>query len=448
MIRAAFSIAATASVVAASHAGACSVISVHRIESRNYRAECRAVINDVDAYSANVRASDPFRWSTIEVAKALHDGSANCPQRPDVAFALVDGVIGSPVFTDPQSEFVLSFLQWKPAGFDQDRADEVAIGSWVTNRSWNNWSCSGNYLDMLPRGYSETQVTEWLVKPEYWAVAMEGFGHNPARDRIILRQLIDPQSVYFNLAEAARLTPYYFNRGEEIRPELIDIDVAEALTDPDLGEPDYETAAKLLAWYSPVSFRDMSEEARERARALWVRIAQSRLTSADPQLRSDAMLFFETGDPWAKAAIPLSNVLRANADIEVLDYWPDTLIPPLGLERVGRRFADHYPSRAIREWTEGRVELGLVFGPDGAFHSLHVSRGNSEVLENAAKRGIGRYFRPRIAEMKLEGFEGRYVYVPLPSFEYGLAYDANNVPSGYDAERNSFVIVAEPRRQY
>lgn len=433
---------------AASHVAACTFYVPAKVELEgepDNRAECRAVARDIDGFLSGLDGEAKHGWAFMHVAQSLYDGSANCGKDRSLAFALVNQGLGSPVIANYESDAVKQFREWKPADVNQQRLDEVAIGSWISSSTYWMGFCSGHYRDTLPDGYSESEARDWIVKPQYWSIAKERFGNNPVRDRIVLEELIDPESPYFNRAEAGRLVPQYFDRKGIIRPESIDVEVAEALTDPRLGPPDYEAAASILSWYSPFAEWKLSDDVQERARRLWVRIAQSRLTSADPQLRRDALLFFDTGDPWAKAGKPLAELLPAGSKIVALDTWPEGL-DPLNYGRAGERIAHNYPSRAVRRDIAGSVDLGLVFGPDGSFHRFYVKRGTDPGLERAAMQSAERYLRPRISELVLKGFSGKYVFVPLPSFEYRLSFNTTDATGGYDEEKDAFLIFAKPTR--
>ena len=134
-------------------------------------------------------------------------------------------------------------------------------------------------------------------------------------------------------------------------------------------------------------------------------------------------------------------------DLVRLEKWPVSLPPLTNLASAAARIAEYYPRRARLEMQAGRVELGIVFGPDGKFDDVIVTRSAGSTLDHAAARDAERYLRPRLGDMVLKGFEGRSVYVPLPAFEYRISTILDNTAKGLNADGTKIVILAQPFRQ-
>lgn len=67
---------------------------------------------------------------------------------------------------------------------------------------------------------------------------------------------------------------------------------------------------------------------------------------------------------------------------------------PRGQGRWAARIQENYPSRALREETEGVVGVSVVVGPDGRVASCRVSGSSgSSILDDAACKGMERYAR-------------------------------------------------------
>ena len=235
----------------------------------------------------------------------------------------------------------------------------------------------------------------------------------------------------------------------------IDIDLAEIILDPQAGTLDYETAAKVLAGYSPFTSSQLSAQDKRRAGTIWKRIAQHRLGSSDPKTKQTALEILQSGDPFAVRGQLIEDIIPDDASLVVLDEWPETL-PTLRItDRVLSRMRN-YPSRAIRMGGAGKVDLGLLFKPDGSMQDIVVVRDvvfvkaeggqRAHTFAPVVKKSVTRYIRPRVSEMTLTGFEGRYAYVPLPSFEFRIVGDRPK--STAEFVDGTIIISGVPYRAY
>jgi hypothetical protein len=444
-------LAGAAFVTFSAHAGACTIAVSPEVKLEgpppNFSDQCRAAARDPAKFLAEQGDEALPNHEALAVARALREGEFGCRKRPGVALDLVDRVIGSPVTLPRGSAAVLDYLDWTQDEPASERRDEVVIGAWIANSSYVSGFCSGYYEDALPYGRGEDAVLPYLLRPEYWAIARDKFGNNPARDRLVLRRLIDPASEKFDLALAAEMAPHFRGRRDSSRLDPVVIDVAEALTDPRLGPPDYEAAAKVLGAYSLYAWIDVSDDEVARLRPLWTRILQSRLTHPDEQVRREALYALGTGDPSAQPGVAWAAQMPEGANLVRLDQWPVSLPPLTNLAGAAARIAENYPKRAQHEMQAGRVELGIVFGPDGKFDDVIVTRSAGLTLDQAAARDAERYLRPRLSDMVLKGFEGQSVYVPLPAFEYRISTILDNTAEGLNADGTKIVILAQPFRQ-
>ena len=418
----------------------------------SFKAECRAAWRGRDKLLADLASGEQSFWDYNHIAHALREGTNECRKRPSFALAMVDAALGTPFQPWSGAAPTSQFLEWQDESISQERVQEVVIGSWLLGRArrvtplWN-WCAPGYYADEVPAGVTREKLADYFANDQYWTRIRERFGHNPGRDRLVLRELIDPSSVRFDLKLAAELAPKFYE-GDKPRGLMpILVDVAEALANSALGGPDYEAARQVLEWYSPYTPNGLDDGASARAQALLERITQARLTHPDAQVRRDARVAIEAGDPHAKAGPSFEEALGEGVKVRILDTRPDSLPPFQRFERTIERIANYYPRRALRTWRGGRVGLGMLFNPDGSFHSVHIMRSAGPTLDDAAKRGLRRYLRPRLSQTRLTGFEGQHVYVPLPSFEYRIAFEP---PEDFDAfeagsEDDTITIVGELR---
>ena len=454
--RIACALAGAASALAPVQAAACTyVLTTEELhgDPPDYREQCRAAARDPKGFVARYRAQDPsFSGEFEQVVQAMHEGSNRCRKQREMALQLADAAIGSPVTMPRTSHLVARFLHWTRNDPTSERREEILIGSWLTNTGISPGSCGTwpNYIADLPYGHSEADVLAWLLRPEYWANAVERFGDHPVRDQMILRQLIDPGSENYDLALAARLTPQRQDNREMYLPDALDIEIAEMVVDPKLGIPNYEAAAKVLRSNSIYLNSATYQDEFDRIRPLWLRIMQSRLTHTDPQVRREAAFALGVSDALSVPGAPLLDDLPDGANLVTLDAWPEGLVPLQDLRRSASRIQEAYPRRALREEKEGRVELGIVFAPDGSFQSLHVTRSAGELLDQGAIDSVQRYLRPKLDEMVLTGYGGSYVLVPLIALEYRTArvIDRMTVKTRSESATPFIVITAtQPERR-
>ena len=67
---------------------------------------------------------------------------------------------------------------------------------------------------------------------------------------------------------------------------------------------------------------------------------------------------------------------------------------PKGQGRWAARIQENYPSRALREETEGTVGVRVTVGPDGRVTACSVTASSgSSILDDAACKGMERYAR-------------------------------------------------------
>ncbi len=404
-----------------SPAAGCVLADEEPLPVSNLKKQCREAWRDREQILDDLRTGKASFIEHKAMAEVLGEGDYECEQREEFAFALADAALGSPVrkaAVDAGAAEV--FRRFAPADLPEQCAAEVSYASWILARG-SVPPCGLDYYDFVPRRLSENDDFIWfLMSPPYWEQALEMLGNNPPRDRLVLHQLIDPASPGFDLKTAARLAPNFTQSDYDGVRRAVIIDVAEAVANPQFGTPDYEAAAKLLDWYSPYGREKLTPDEQARIRNLWVRIAQTRLTSDNAALRRSANDLFRASSPFSQEGTPLSEVLPDGSEVIFLTEWPDALPKIRNFGRTVGRFQTAYPGRAVRYGEEGRVEYGVVFGPDGNFHSLHVERSAGDNLDAGTLRNARRIFRPRLSEMHLPGYQGSYVYVPLPPVEYRL----------------------------
>ncbi len=442
-------VAGTLAVATPMSAKACTPLRVTVIEPEkpiDRRSGCRKIWRDREQILVGLQNGSEDYYKYRSIIQSMAEGKHGCGKRRDFAFQMADTAVGSPVRSGliidsyyPVETALNDFRNWAPDTLSKPRRDEVEIGAWMLSENFHAGFCgSGFYIDRLPRGFEEDAVRAVLLTEPYWEKSVAQFGNNPARDRLILSELMAPRSPYFDLQKAAELVPQFYGRdtirGPRPRLRPIDIEVAEAITSGAAEKPDYEAAAGLLKDYSPYVTDQLSETELERVRKLWVRISQHRLASDDTELRKHALSFLKWGELDVITGKPIAQTLPEGAQIEVLGHWPDGLEPVGNIERILPLLADNGSFyRALGSRRGGRVELGVIFRPDGSYHDLHVTRdtgfehprlpSKQMSFGTHAKKLASRYFRPHLNKMQLTGFEGRYAYVPLPSFEFRVVGD-------------------------
>lgn len=389
-------------------------------EELNFRSDCNALWRARKSTLRDLRTGALQFAEVRHLAHSMGEGANNCEKRPDFAFAMLDSSIGSKI--EPDAPFSI-FWDWAPENLPQTRRKEVQLAQWALHSSWTSFMCSSGYRDYKPRGIAGEEVIAFLRQDHYWQIALDQFGNNPGRDRLLLRELIDPSSKRFDIKRAAALAPKFWDGKDWGGQDPVLTYVAEASINPEFGKPDYEAAAQVLSRFSPFKVGQNHRENSERAANVWRSIQTHRLENAADSSNAEQAYALPTGDPNARLGASLAKKLPIGAKFRFLHAWPSQLEPFKNLERMGENLSIKVPSTYAHRSGVGRVELGLLFKPDGSYDSVHILRSAGERLDRTVTRNVKRYFRPRVRSMVLSGFEGSYVFVPLPSFEYYLDYN-------------------------
>ena len=198
------------------------------------RDQCRGVYKDREEILIDLRRGKKGFSDYAEVASAFAYGAGKCKKRPDLALAMADAAIGSPVRAGSPTLF---FLELASDDFPEARRREITVGQWLLHSTYRSGSCSrGYYADYLPFELSAEEIRPTLLTDHYWQVGIEQFGNNPGRDRLVMRELIDPRSPKFDLGLASYLAPQFKRASahDDERREMA-IEIAEALTVRGLG---------------------------------------------------------------------------------------------------------------------------------------------------------------------------------------------------------------------
>jgi len=455
-----------AAATPAQQASACVFIAPTEVNLRNYvyegrlRRECARLRARDQGFLREVAGGRYDSSSVGTIANAFRSGDYGCEKDPGYAFLIWNAFFPDPLPADVgryELSQLASFAEGQAAQVRAERYRDIAGLSWLL-------LSDGPRLE--EQGWSRAEVDRFLLEPAHWQAALDNFGARPDRDDTVFRLLTDPAGPAFDRAQAATLAlestdrrhkqiavlllldPRYgepdIPRASEIAarshsPEL-QVQIAGLLLDERFGQMGLDAAQKLIGWYSP--YVAYSEQADAGAAGLWQAIAARLVASDDPQARARGEAIRLTGDPRAQVAQPL--LPSVTGELAVLDTWPEGL-PPIanwGTER----WAENYPARAIRDEIGGLTSTSLLFGPDGRFQQVWITRPSGyEPLDQAAVRSAERYLRPRLTDLHLPGFAGRSVLVPLVDVEWRLALSGGETAS---LDGRKLTVTAPMRSHY
>lgn len=411
--RSAASFAALSLVLTPVAGRACSLVLVEEIGTNHMREKCRQALANPKRFLARVKA-DEIEWGELrDFVVAFDEGKYGCRENKRFVFRMLDSYysVGNRKLTDP------ALLQRYAFNFPED-ADPAQRG-YIYNLLWL-FTESGSYL---PTGWTQADARAFVERPEHWPIAVSRFGKMRDRDDAVFASLVDPQSSHFDRQRALELTEY---RSQHQRQRKLA--VAELFTDPRFGPPDFAVAERLL----PISaqYSDQGESpAQQQAREIWGRVADGYLHSTDPAIRAKGQELRANMAPpvlngWPAIVPPQDGrVWLSPGD------WPAKLPNPFVALKIGPNLItpNDYPSRALREERTGMVTLAARFGPDGKFASVDVVRSSGSAnLDQAAASTVARRIRPKLAEMTIEGFQGREVMVPLLVVKWDISDQAGD----------------------
>jgi hypothetical protein len=389
------------------------------------------------------------------MAKAFRSGEYGCENDPGYALRMWNAFLPDPLTVDVDVGHL-----WEVKELAADRRGQLR-GERYREIVGLIWLLTPGGPGLAEQGWSAAEIDRFLLRPDYWTLAIEHFGVKPERDEAVFRLLTDRAHPLFDRARAAELAragthlPYKERAATLLLdPRFGEPDVAAAseiaagsdsrelqariaatLLQDRFGQPGLDAARALLAWYSP--YVHYGDEADGSAALLWRSIASRLSGSDDAQTRASGEAIERTGDPRAWLA---TTTLPPVPELVVLETWPGAL-PPLNLGPPAR-WGDLYPARAIRDEMAGLAGISALFGSDGRFSRLWVSRSSGSVLlDEAAMAGLERYARPNLAELRLPGFTGRSVLVPVAQVEWHLSPKGEG-PEGAVVGDNRIVVGA------
>jgi hypothetical protein len=414
----------------------------------------------------------------VSLAQAFEDGEHGCERDRGFAFLLLDALLPEPVPFDVSSDRLGQVLD--RTGPNMSLISDRRYREIVSAR----WLLASSDYSLADQGWSQDQIEQFLLVPANWEFALAHFGQqatriwregdfetheigsNRDRDRAVFRLLTDPTSPRFDRATAASLArasgdpahvmtaaqllldPSYgapdVSRVHQLAASLPDpslkADIVRLLLDPALGEDGLAAAQSLLSGYSP--YHHFADADMAAAGTLWQDIARRLAASDDPLVRARGEGILRTGDPrFGPDLLP-----EVAGDLLLLDRWPEGL----PARRFGRAesWAESYPARAIRDEYAGMTGVSVLFGPDGAFEKFWIARSSgSTILDEGAIRSAERYIRPRVKDMRLDGYAGRHVLVRLLDVEWHLGATPDR-PLGAQVGDGRVVVVAEPLQRF
>lgn len=421
-------LAVVALIMAPSDVSACMPDMVLEVIKPNHmKRKCQRALLHSNRFLAEIKKGRINDQKLRDFVVAFDEGKYGCDENSEFTFRIIQSYysieerrLSDPVFL---KRYALNF----PVNYD--RAEQSYISGLI-------WLFSNNGPNR-PNGWTADQARTFVEMPKHWPIALARFGNSDDRDDAVFASVVDPQSRYFDRQQALRLAGVHSsNKGwRRIR-------AASLFVDPRFGPSDFAKAEELL----PVSALFRTENPSliwQEAQAAWVRVVDAYVQSSTPAIRDKglrlrAKMLPPTPGQWLSFAAPRDGRVWLS-----LNDWPRSTRNPFSSAwHFTLLTAYDYPPSALREVQTGSLTLGVRFGRDGKFSALEViqSSGNA-ILDDGAVKPILRRFRPRLANMTLEGHRGHEVMVPLlvvnwdisPSFddasELGISNFANGILS-------------------
>jgi hypothetical protein len=455
------------------------VVTVHELTPKEMRERqrrarqlvglCRAAARHRDNLDKLLAAKRADSDTLAEVAWQLWDGEGGCRRDRALAIDVTRRVIDGKALTFAEVDTVMQlehFLDARGQPADLAERDELRRILWVRGDHYG-------VGDSPPSSPEEKRA--FIARDDIWTYVdtpgrRDGWKHRA----ILLEALLDPLSPRHDAARAVTMMeagndsrdwtragrllldgdglPADRARGEALLVRAAEYDDAARLLllpilTPRLDSPDAAVAQaarqRLISWAS----KPEPGGAAIRA-ALWPRlVAQLSAPASDAQIAAarDLTQYAVLGADGDRAPLLrwLDTALRRGSEAEKAESWASLgrlmmkrepgadavmaaayrreggLLDGGALQMVNFRpfiTADDYPPRAIREESEGVVEVEAVIAPNGRVLHVVVTRSASPTLDEIVERLVVRRFRLK----DRPEFAGRYVRAKLPPIQFRL----------------------------
>lgn len=379
------------------------------------RDACAHALADPRKFLGKVRRGEIERDQLIKLVGAFDDGKFGCEENKKFTFQILHSYysIKSRRLSDPA--FLQRYLFDWPREFDSRGRGDIEGLVWLFT----------DYSSHLPAGWTPIRARGFVEESKHWSIALSGFGKSDERDDAVFSSVVDQKSRYFNRNRAIALANFPSEKQEERR-----VRVASLFVDRHFGPIDLRTAEELLPISALYGTRSLGE-VQQQARAIWIRIVNAYVESDNPALREKGLRLREKMAP-SKAGTWLSIAPPRDGHVWLsLNDWPQAVPNPFAALKASENLltANDYPPRALREEQTGAVTLAARFGADGKFGALEVVESSgSKLLDEAATTTLLRRFRPKLADISIEGYPGRTVKVPLLVVSWEIANSPENLP--------------------
>lgn len=405
-VAASFAILSLTLTATAGHA--CTPISIVEIQSDRMALKCRQALSRPKHFLEKVKSGKISGPELNDFVLAFDEGKYGCREDNRFVFRILQSFysVADRKLKEPRllQRYAFNF----PDGYDPAERSYVFDLLWLFNEN----------MSYLPLGWTPAQARAFVERPEHWPIALAKFGNSRDRDDAVFASVTDPQGRYFDRQLALRLASFESKHQKQRK-----VSVAELFADARFGPVDLPLSQSLLpvtALYGVYS----EDPAWQRARSVWVKVADAYLLSSDPAVRAKGVELRASMAPpvlngWPAFVHPNDGRIWLS-----LADWPAKVRNPFAAVQIGPNLlnANDYPTRALRESQTGMVALAARFGPDGKFAAVDAVRSSgSALLDEAARSIVARRFRPKLADMTLEGYPGREVMVPLMVVDWDIS---------------------------
>lgn len=383
---------------------AITVIDDEPKKNKDLSKECRAILSNKNKFLSKVAKRKIADGIVHDYFDGLYLGQYDCPKDQKLAHQILDQHVGYPIRKTVFWFDIERLLSNHHEALSTQRITDLRGQLFIRTRSG---------ATKVPEYWTMSEIEQLLIESNNWRTAADTFSkdqafvRNTLRDKLLIKNLLDPRSSIYDVDMAAELvsgSSRYSYRTQ----------VAQHLLERKRNEIDLRTAFELMRWYSPFVERKISQEDNDIAASTFSEIIHQMGASNELDLQALSDVIQRTGNPHAEISRnPLDNLTDIKNDYLTVS-WPDKFGKLLTI-----RSPSSYPSRARRDRVGGRVQAAAMFNSDGFFDRMIImSSSGREDLDRATAKNLQRF--NKLKSKKLPNFKEEFVLIPMPPIEWHI----------------------------
>ncbi|NRD88226.1 hypothetical protein C8024_00300 [Sphingopyxis sp. BSNA05] len=182
------------------------------LDPDRWREPCYNALRDRTGFLGRITRGALGEEEAWGYAEAFATGDSGCTEDDDFAFEIANAAIDWPLNKNIQP-WKIDFLDYHaPEYLNEERKRMI---------SWFKWIGNPTRFDGLPRGWTEEEARQQILREDHWERVRARFGSflaNPLQDKLLFEASIDPESERFDLDEALAMVSILGDVSVERKP--------------------------------------------------------------------------------------------------------------------------------------------------------------------------------------------------------------------------------------